>query len=139
MASNIEQFAQQVGKDIKGSIQKLSEIEKKVSTLSNPLVKSYLLMWGANMSAGYNNSISSRNLSVKNGIGIIHLDFIAAVAKGIFIVATLPAESPTFESICDVNIISGGHIWISAGQREIYAAGIKTDTRIIVDIIGFVK
>lgn len=137
--SKAEEFAQQVGKDVKDLIKKLAELEKKITTLSNPPVKSYMLAWGDNMQAGYNDSIARRNLSVKNGVGIIHLDFIASLANGIVVVATLPDNAPTFEALCDVNIISGGHIWISEGQRAIYAAGIKANTRIIVDIVGFVR
>lgn len=137
--SKADEFAQQVGKDVKDLIKKLAELDKKITTLSSPPVKSYLLTWGANMTAGYNDSISRRNLSVKNGVGIIHLDFITTVSGGMPIVAKLPDNAPTFEAMCDVNIISGGHIWISAASRDIYAAGIKANTRIIVDIIGFVK
>lgn len=136
---NETRFAQQVGADIKSLVQKLADFEKKVGTLSSPPVKSYLLSWGENMSAGYNDSIARRNLSVKNGVGIIHLDFITTVSGGTPIVARLPDNAPTFEALCDVNIISGGHIWISEGQRAIYAAGIKANTRIIVDIVGFVR
>lgn len=130
--ANIKEFAQAVGSDVKMLAQKVDDTQK-AGTL-----KSYLLTWGENMSAGYNDSIARRNLTVKNGIGIIHLDFKTTVSSGNLLVARLPDDAPTYEMMCDVIIASGGHIWINAGKREIYAAGIKANTRIIVDIVGFV-
>lgn len=128
-----KEFAQAVGSDMKMLEQKVGEFQK-AGTL-----KSYLLAWGDNISAGYNDSVARRNLTVKNGIGIIHLDFKTNANGGNLLVARLPDDAPTYEMMCDVNIVSGGHVWINAGKREIYAAGIKANTRIIVDIVGVVK
>lgn len=73
------------------------------------------------------------------GVGILHLDFSTSYS-GQSNIFTLPANSPTPVSLIEVQVRHGssaGSIWIDARSKNVYGLGLPTNTRIIVDLIGF--
>ncbi len=71
---------------------------------------------------------------IKNGFGRVHLDLSIQVTGGRL--GTLPSDCPTPKMNLESQCVSGGDIWITRGQREIYASGLVVGSRSIVDLVG---
>lgn len=106
-----------------------------------PVTRSYIGTFNASASPTNTRHEGYRKLTTAgNGnIGILHLDFSTTTTnqEKIFI---LPADAPRPVSLCEVQVARGtstGSIWIDANSRDVYAIGLPTRTRIIVDLIGF--
>ncbi len=71
---------------------------------------------------------------IKNGFGRVHLDLSIRAIDGRL--GTLPSDCPTPKMNLESQCVSGGDIWITTGQREIHASGLRVGTRCIVDLVG---
>lgn len=114
------------------------EANRKVR-LQRSTLKTYDGTWAANV-RGHSNSGNRRRLSVKNEIGIIHLDFQISRLSGNTKVCEFPAETPIPNTLIEVQISRGnsvGSIWIDGGSRVVWCSNIPLNQRIIVDLIGF--
>ena len=84
------------------------------------------------------NNNDRHKLSVKNELGIIHLDFTPTfntiIKKKLF---ELPANAPAPTTTLEHQLKSGGTIWLEAGQREIWGHWLDRNERVIFDLIGF--
>jgi len=105
--------------------------------LSASTADNYAVTWAENMRP-QDAKVDRGVLRVKNGIGILHLDFSTSVARGK--IGTLPSNAPTSSTVVEVQVARGstvGSIWLDPKGRTIYHANLPTNTRIIVDLIGF--
>lgn len=78
-----------------------------------------------------------RKLQIKDGFGILHLDFTARVASNTNGAWTLSTTSPTPVSLVEVQTYDKGTIWIEPNTRIIKWSGLTSGNRYIVDLIGF--
>lgn len=77
-------------------------------------------------------------LSVKNELGIIHLDFTPTfntlIKKKLF---TLPDNAPMPVTTLEHQLKNGGSVWLEANQREVWGHWLDKNERVIFDLIGF--
>lgn len=101
----------------------------------------YALNWRQVASPTFANVTDSpqrRSFVVQDGIGKIHLDFgVSRSLTGSTIIASLPPNAPTPAALIEVQTKGDGYVWITAGSRDVRAAGLSANTRYIVDLIGF--
>lgn len=76
-----------------------------------------------------------KSCRVEWGLGIIHLDFVAAVAEGI--IGTIPATGPKAEILIEEQLHDGATVWIDQGARAIKTQGLQVGQRYLFNIIGF--
>ena len=80
-------------------------------------------------------------MRLKNGMGIIHLDFkvkVAVTDKQIKEIATLPATAPVPSDLMEAQTHDGGGVYIEANSRKVMCTNLKAGTRYIVNIPVFV-
>ena len=79
-----------------------------------------------------------RQLTVLDGMGKIHLDFKMVASAGtrrpLF---RLPADAPRNLELIETQVWDGSSVWLNAGDRVVYGAGLKAGQRYILDLIGF--
>lgn len=79
-----------------------------------------------------------KRLQVKDGFGLLHLDFFARTANlGVNGTWRLPENSPTPKSLIEIQTYDRGTIWIAANSRVIRWSGLTSGNRYIVDLVGF--
>lgn len=78
-----------------------------------------------------------RKLQIKDGFGILHLDFTARTASNTNGAWTLPTTSPTPVSLIEMQTYDKGTIWIEPNTRIIKWSGLTAGQRYVVDLIGF--
>lgn len=78
-----------------------------------------------------------RKLQIKDGFGILHLDFTARTASNTNGAWTLPTTSLVPVSLIEVQTYDKGTIWIEPNTRIIKWSGLTSGNRYIVDLIGF--
>ncbi len=76
-----------------------------------------------------------KSCRVEWGLGIIHLDFVAALAEGI--IGSIPATGPKAEILMEDQLHDGATIWIDQGSRAIKAQGLTVGSRYLFNIVGF--
>ncbi|WGE32609.1 hypothetical protein NYR60_03080 [Actinobacillus genomosp. 2] len=123
------ELANAIGRDIKSINATLLDLSK---------VNNYPLTFRGTATVFGGDRVDRRNLAVRSGVGIIHLDFQVS-SSGQQQIAELSADSPTFIKLIEVQATGGGTIWLDPGRRAIYASGLSTGSRIIVDLMGFVR
>lgn len=109
----------------------------KVRVKSNETIKNYILDNVAYISFQGNENDRKR-LSVKNGLGILHLDFTpnfnTIIKKKLF---ELPPDAPVPLTTLEHQFKNGGSAWIEAGQREVWGHWLERGERVIFDLVGF--
>lgn len=79
-----------------------------------------------------------RQLTVLDGMGKIHLDFKmvknASTRQPLF---RLPANAPRNLELIETQVWDGSSVWVNAGDKIVYGAGLKAGQRYILDLIGF--
>lgn len=78
-----------------------------------------------------------KKLQIKDGFGILHLDFTARTASNTNGAWILPTTSPTPVSLIEMQTYDRGTIWIEANTRIIKWSGLTAGNRYVVDLIGF--
>lgn len=101
-------------------------------TLSYAIGKDRITTWNP---VDYNNN-ERHKLRVVNGFGKIHLD-LKAVTNVDGAIFKLPDNAPNNLDLIEVQTHDGSSIWLNAGNKVIYASGLKANSRYIVDIMGF--
>jgi hypothetical protein len=97
--------------------------------------------WTLNTGPVYSQTHPSRDVPgrkscrVEWGLGIIHLDFVAALASGE--IGTIPATGPKAEILMEDQLHDGATIWIDQGTRTIKAQGLQAGQRYLFNIVGF--
>lgn len=90
-----------------------------------------------NNDVDYDNQ-NRRQLTVLDGMGKIHLDFKMVVNAGtrrpLF---RLPANAPRNLELIETQVWDGSSVWVNAGDKIVYGAGLKAGQRYILDLIGF--
>jgi hypothetical protein len=101
--------------------------------------------WTLNTGAVYSQTHPSRDIPgrkscrVEWGLGIIHLDFVAAAESGEigYIPDTQPNPGPKAEILIEEQLHDGSTVWIDQGTRAIKAQGLTVGQRYLFNIIGF--
>lgn len=97
--------------------------------------KSYTLEFTKTVIPWNNNrDLGSRQCNIRNGFGIIHLDFKKTSAGNH--IATLPNDCPTPISLIETQLHDGSSVYINKNSRTVYCNG-AVDTRYIVNIKGY--
>jgi hypothetical protein len=80
-----------------------------------------------------------KSCRVEWGLGIIHLDFVAAAASGDigYIPNAQPNPGPKAEILIEEQLHDGSTVWIDQGSRTIKAQGLQVGQRYLFNIIGF--
>lgn len=97
--------------------------------------------WTLNTGPVYSQTSPSRDIPSRKfcrslwGIGIIHLDFVAAQASGE--VAYIPTPGPKAEVLAEFQVHDGGSVWIDGGTKTIKAQGLNVGERYIFNIITY--
>lgn len=78
-----------------------------------------------------------RKLQVKDGFGILHLDFTSRVATDTSGSWKLPDNSPVPISVIEAQTYSGGTVWIDTGTRTINWSGLTSGRRYVINLTGF--
>lgn len=97
--------------------------------------------WTLTTDAVYSQSSPSRDVPgrkscrVEWGLGIVHLDFIAALTSGT--IGSIPSTGPKAEILIEEQLHDGATVWIDQGTRAINAQGLQVGQRYLFNIIGF--
>ncbi|MDH2997189.1 hypothetical protein A1D22_05825 [Pasteurellaceae bacterium LFhippo2] len=103
-----------------------------------PTIAQYMLTWATGASAGNGDDTANlrRFVQVRDNLGIIHLDF-KMNATGQRALATLPSNCPTPTRLIESQLHDGGTVWVGANSRAIQCSVVSTNTRYIIDLVGF--
>lgn len=80
-----------------------------------------------------------RKLQVKDGYGILHLDFTPRVSNYTSGSWKLPDDSPVPVSLIETQAYSGGTVWIDTEARSINWSSLTSGRRYVINLIGFWK
>lgn len=95
------------------------------------------LSWGPSVQAGNSDDRPMRRRAIiQNGFGTIHLDFRRTTGTG-GVIATLPSNCPTPQSLIEVQLYDAGTLWIEGGSRTINGLGLTANRRYIIDLVGY--
>lgn len=99
-------------------------------------INSYIASWYSGVTDGATGGDTGRRkLEVKDSFGKLHLDF--KVTRSVTQLGTLPSTSPTPTSLIETQLFDGSVVWVRAGDRIVRCSGLATNTRYIVDLIGY--
>lgn len=76
-------------------------------------------------------------LTVQNGYGTFHIDFIRTKGSGTSNLAKLPDNAPTPDSLLEVQLFDGTTVYIDAQSRIVKAKNVANNQRYIVDLTGY--
>ncbi|MGX2956425.1 hypothetical protein ACWIYZ_04955 [Ursidibacter arcticus] len=100
-------------------------------------VREYTCTWTNGARSGANDSRERRLLQVNNSnLGILHLDFIVP-RRTVMNMVELPNGAPTPTRLIEVQTRDGGFVWIEANSRIVKTKECQTNTRYVIDLIGF--
>lgn len=105
---------------------------------ANAPISRYVLTPSNNVQVMESQSEARRMAQIKNGFGIIHLDFTARSSNQM-VLFTLPANMPNAASLIELQTFDGKPIWLDAGNRNIYADRLTVNQRYIVNLVGFFR
>jgi hypothetical protein len=118
--------------------------EEQYAHLSEIMARPYG-SWVLNTGPVYSQTHPSRDVDgrkscrVEWGLGIIHLDFVAAAKSGVIgsIPNTPDDPGPKAEILIEVQLRDGSTVWIDENDRTIKGQAMTVGERYLINLIGF--